>query len=77
MSCTDLETLLRSITGSKDYVGRTLYFNFHDNPEFPAFSIRTCECQVDVSVLIDVEEDAFMTAFRSIMVEHENDFNMP
>jgi len=77
MSCTDLQSLLRSITGSRDYVGKALYFNFHDNPELPAFGINTCGCQVDVSVLIDVEEDAFMTAFQSIMAEHGNDFNMP
>ena len=53
-----------------------LYFNFHDNENLPAFSIGTCGCQVDISALINAEEDAFMAAFRSIMIEAKQDFNM-
>ena len=77
MSFTDLESFLRSITESKDFVGKKLHFNFHSNPKLPAFCISTCGCQVDVSALIDVEESAFMAAFISVMVEGGHDFNMP
>lgn len=72
-----MKSLLKSITGSKEFVGKALYFNFHNNPELSAFSICTYGCQVDVSVLVNVEENAFMAAFRSVMVEERHDFNMP
>ena len=53
-----------------------LYFNFHNNEDLLAFSISTCECQVDISALINAEEGAFMAAFQSVMVETKQDFNM-
>lgn len=75
MYLVELELFLKSITGTSTYIGRMLYFNFHDNVELPAFSISTCGCQVDVSVLIDVEETAFMAEFQTIMLEGGQNFN--
>ena len=48
--------------------------NFQSNPEQPAFAISTCGCQLDISTLIDIEEDGFTTAFKAITVGQ--DFTM-
>lgn len=75
ISCTELAAFLKSITGSKNFIGKTIYINFHKDSELSAFSISTCGYQIDVSTLIEIEESNFMASFKAITIG--NDFTMP
>ena len=72
---TELAAFLKSITGCKNFIGKTIYVNFHEDPGLPAFSISTCGCQLDISKSIEIEETSFTTALKAITMGH--DFNMP
>ena len=66
--------LLKSVTGCKQFTERLIFINFQSNAEQPAFTISTCGCQLDISTLIDIEEDGFTTAFKAITIGQ--DFTM-
>ena len=74
MVFTELIAFLRSVTGCRQFTERLIYINFQNDPELPAFSISTCGCQIDISVLIDIDEHDFTTAFKAITVGQ--DFTM-
>lgn len=75
MFVTELTAFLKCVTGCKDFIGKPIYVNFHEDPGLPAFSISTCGCQLDISNLIESDDSSFMIALKAVMMG--SDFNMP
>ena len=70
-----MSAFLRCITGCKEFTGRPIYVNFHDDPDQPAFTISTCGSQIEISKLLEVDEVGFVTAVKALI--DGSDFNMP